>query len=497
MKTQILQLEPHDDVISTRDKMGWSQTSRILLVWPSRGRVLVRRLDLELLLRHNRSLGGQLALVTRDSEVRFHAKQLGIDVFNSVRQAQDTRWRRPYRHKIVSRRRVEQVPQELPSAPTRSENGAGLSAMARLGLFGLGVLALLSIAAVLLPSAEVAITPETRRQEITLSVEASPSVDRVNLSGLIPVRHVSVVLEGRDSLTPTGEIQVPEHRATGQVEFTNLTDDEISVPAGTVVSTPGASIRFTTDHEGQVPAGSGETLSLPVTAMAPGSVANLPADRIIGIEGPLGLSLVVSNPAPTQGGSDRSSPAPTPLDRSRLSNRLLSTLRDGAEIEIHNLLKPDDLLLGLAPAPSRILEETYNPPDDQPTSELILALRVEFQAQIVSGEDLEELARSALDANLAPGYSPQSGTLEIEHRTSPRMEDSGSAHWVLKAHRLIVAKLVESQALAATIGLSPAQAAERLQQNLPLGGPAEISLVPRWWPRLPFLPFRIHVTERR
>jgi hypothetical protein len=36
MKTQIIQLESHDDIISIRDKMGWSQTSRILLVWPEK-----------------------------------------------------------------------------------------------------------------------------------------------------------------------------------------------------------------------------------------------------------------------------------------------------------------------------------------------------------------------------------------------------------------------------------------------------------------------------
>ena len=92
MKTQILQLEPHDDVISARDKMGWGQTARVLLVWPNRGQILTRRVDLELLLRHSRSLGGQLALVTRDPDVRYHAKRIGIHVFKSVRQAQHTRW---------------------------------------------------------------------------------------------------------------------------------------------------------------------------------------------------------------------------------------------------------------------------------------------------------------------------------------------------------------------------------------------------------------------
>jgi hypothetical protein len=70
MKTQVLQLDPHDDIISTRDKLGWKQTGRILLVWPRKGHVLTRRLDLVLLARHTASLGAQLALITRDPQVR-------------------------------------------------------------------------------------------------------------------------------------------------------------------------------------------------------------------------------------------------------------------------------------------------------------------------------------------------------------------------------------------------------------------------------------------
>ena len=73
MKTQIIQLEAHDDIVSTRDKMGWSQTSRIVLVWPNKGKILDRRLDLVLLQRHSMLLGAQLALVTQEEEILFHA----------------------------------------------------------------------------------------------------------------------------------------------------------------------------------------------------------------------------------------------------------------------------------------------------------------------------------------------------------------------------------------------------------------------------------------
>jgi hypothetical protein len=69
LKTQLIPLETHDDVISIRDKMSWAKTPRMLLVWPAKGRVDVRPLDLTLLRRHATSLGAELGLVTRDAEI--------------------------------------------------------------------------------------------------------------------------------------------------------------------------------------------------------------------------------------------------------------------------------------------------------------------------------------------------------------------------------------------------------------------------------------------
>ena len=97
MKTQIILLEPHDDTISVKDKMEWSQTGRVVLVWPARAQLMDRRLDLVLLQRHSGFLGVQIALVTSDPEVRFNAGQLEIPVFRSVRKAQTGRWARKRR----------------------------------------------------------------------------------------------------------------------------------------------------------------------------------------------------------------------------------------------------------------------------------------------------------------------------------------------------------------------------------------------------------------
>src|SRR5512141_707146 len=94
MKTQIITLESHDDLISVRDKLSWAKTPRILLVWPKYEKVTLRLLDLKVLQRHADSLGARLGLVTRRSNVRRDAESLGIPVFRSTTDAQKEAW--PY-----------------------------------------------------------------------------------------------------------------------------------------------------------------------------------------------------------------------------------------------------------------------------------------------------------------------------------------------------------------------------------------------------------------
>src|SRR3990172_7820961 len=88
MKTQIITLESHDDLISVRDRLSWAKTPRILLVWPKYEQVTLRVLDLKILQRHADSFGAQLGLVTRRTNVRRDAESLGIPVFESTSAAQ-------------------------------------------------------------------------------------------------------------------------------------------------------------------------------------------------------------------------------------------------------------------------------------------------------------------------------------------------------------------------------------------------------------------------
>ena len=66
--------------------------------------------------------------------------------------------------------------------------------------------------------------------------------------------------------------------------------------------------------------------------------------------------------------------------------------------------------------------------------------------------------------------------------------------WTLYASRTLQAEISPAQAIALALGQPASQASQRLAEALPLAAPPELRLFPSWWPRLPFLPFRITVT---
>ena len=502
MKTQIIQLEAHDDTISVRDKMGWIQTGRVILVWPARGSILQRRLDLMLLLRHSQTLGVQIALVTHDPEVRFQARRLGIPIYKSVRQAQRARWRRAAKRKTISndkgkeaQHRAASIEYLLSDPLYRRREATKLSPQVRIGIFTLGVLSVLAIAAVLLPSAEIVILPEIKRQEVTLTISATDSVDKINLAGVLPIREIHRIVEGRASLQTTGEIDIPTGAATGEVIFRNLTDQPITIPAGTIVSDASSVHRFATEQAVYLRAGPGMEVNAPIKALSPGSSENLLPGRIQAVEGELGVLLTVENVERLTGGGSSPSPAPTPNDRILLHEQLTAILEENALQEMQDSLERGDILLEGTTKMVNSLTETYDPLDLQPASELELILQLEYQAQYVSAEDRAELASAVLDASLPEGYRPIPGTTTIEDLSQPRLVDETTLRWQIRFQRDIQADPPTNKAVGLVLGRRPQVASQLLTQNLPLSVPAQIKTTPTWWPVMPFIPLRIIVTR--
>lgn len=514
MKTQILQLDVHDDFISIRDKLGWRQAGRILLVWPERGYILDRQLDLLLLLRHSQVLGSQLALVTQDPKVREYAYQLDIPVFSDSHQAQKVIWRKRPRD---WQRLVKILPSPRPRSCSRNELETlrlqthptlppwVTHPITRSIFFTLGILSVLALVAFLLPGAQVILNPHTQDQSITFEVWAGVDIPTLNLSGALPAQLITVVIEGRDNLISSGSMQIPATPARGEVFFKNITDQNIEIPAGTMVITLDIPpIQFITKQTIVIPAGTEATVPVAVEAVFPGSSGNRPADNLVAVEGPLGLRLSVSNPQPTQGGAEQEITAPSAQDRIQLYNRLSAALQRSAMEELKGKLVPGDILLNPVPKLNQVIEKKYVPEETTPAETLELKLRLEFQTLIVSAQDLNRLALLVLEANLPKGYTADMGTkqsvgsqsMTYSNLTEPVWDSTADvARFQLQAKRSIRAMVPDSQVTRLVMGLPTAEAVQELEANLPLDGQPQIMLSPSWWPCLPYLPFRILVKQ--
>ncbi len=508
MKTQIIQLEPHDDVVSTRDKMGWSQTSRILLVWPTKGRLLERRLDLVLLQRHSFLLGAQLALVTQEAEILYNAHELGIPAFDNTKKAQSARWRvgRKRRPRSFRRKPLPDL-EELRDLAHPREGKWRDKPVVRISVFIISFLAVMAVLGALLPSSQISLSPTTKIQQIKLPVTASKDYSTLNLTGELPAHTISVVVEAQGSITTTGQIAVPQFPATGYVQFTNLTDHTVRIPSGTVVSTLGANpFRFTTTQAGLVVTGPGTTANVPVKALTPGSQGNLKSNSLQAIDGSLGLELSVTNPSDTFGGTDQPAPAPAPGDRTQLYNRLFTALRKTAanELELSASSTNEAISLQTGDFPilptltfSHILEQTYDPPSsgqNQPAEQLHLTLRLEFNALAVSDQDLNDLARPVLEANLPAGYLALPGTIQIQHLTTPELDSSGVAHWQIQFSQTLQTLISPERVIRTVQGKPVTRALKDMVDQLPLQALPKIRVEPAWWPYLPVLPLRISIT---
>ena len=545
MKTTIIQLDPHDDVISARDKISWSKAARVLLVWPRKGSVLERRVDLLLLLRHARHLGAQLALVSHSGEVKNNARELGIPVFETSLEAQRTAWRRPQR--AIRWRRLKRSRKPLDPQGLRKQREVVHATVpenrwTRIAAFAAGVLSLLALVVFFAPGARVELSPQRSAQQLDITLWAGPSIRAANPSGGLPAHPVTVVVEGRNQARSSGSASIPNQAASGEVLLTNLTDRAVNVPAGSVIrSAEDLPLRYVTTRAVQLPAGPGESRSVKVEAVLPGRQGNLPAGQVLAVEGPLGLSLTAENPAAISGGIDRTGPAPSQRDYRDLKESLLLRLQSNAVEEIAALAEPGQRLLEGTLVPRSIVEEHLEPPIGQPGDQLFLTLRVEFEAWMVEETDLQAVAQAALDANLPDDLRPVPGSLEVSFLEPAAREgedvlallsapskseaplpgsepdagesgaasaeaaasvggliaidDTETARWPARVKRQVEADWSEQDAVRAVLGRPVDEAARILAAALPLAGEPRIEVYPSWWPRMPFLPFRLEMVR--
>jgi hypothetical protein len=494
MKTQVIQLDPHDDVISIRDKMTWVRTPRLLLVYPKRGAALARTLDLLLLQRHATSLGVHLGLVAASAEVRQRARELDIPVFTSALAAQKADWPETAR-KLKLRRKGERPDLRQMRLEARPAPAAWTELPAvRLFFFSLAVLALLAMLLVFLPSATVSLSPTLESQTLTINLSASPDVTAVSAAEGLPARSTSLALTGTKKFSVTTRASVPDQYAEGTAQFQNLTLSVVGIPAGTVIqSLDNPPVRFVTLEDRVIAGEVGRTMDIPVRAVEPGLAGNLTTGSLVVVEGVLGPSLSVTNPEPTAGGTEKVTNIALAEDRSRLHDALLTELRQQAIDELSAALEPGSMILPGTILPSAGVTETFSPAPGETGATLTLTISGEFAAQYVTGSDLRLLENAILDTSLPAGYESLPDTLTQSRVGEPITGADGVTRWTVNLYRSMHPRLDTELAAQMIQGRARADAINILKNNFGLRSEPVIEIAPPFWPWLPVTALRISV----
>lgn len=491
MKTKIITLETHDNLISVRDKLSWAKTPRILLVWPKYENVSLRLLDLKVLQRHADSLGAQLGLVTRLNKVKRDAESLNIPVFDSSASAQKDVWAVP-----APRKRRLPKPPQLDLRKKRDElapkQSAWIKSLAgRVITFAIGVLSVLVLAGIFVPRAQVTLNPESKNISAVIPVQASLTFNSVSLNGDIPAKEIFITVDVKKTKTITSRIAIPKTKAKGFVRFENLSSSEVTIPAGTIVTTEDL-IRYETLNRALLLGGVNKVVEVAVQAVNAGEVGNVNAEKIILIEGPLGLSMTVSNPESTSGGEDENAIGANENDRALLHEEVLNELRLKAEVEIKKQIAEKDYLLVDTIELTNILVEEFSPAENIASDSLTLIMQADFSARYLLADDIQALTNSFLSASLPQDFI-FIDEMQFELIDKPLTDSDGVTRFQLQASQNTVKQVDVLQVFYLIRGHHIQTAQNELKDFFVLRDEPQIEIMPSWWKWMPLIPFNISV----
>lgn len=488
------------------------QADRLLFVVPSK--LTLTPADLRILRREAVARGVGLALLTSNVRLRQEAARVGISTFRSRWWAARAPW-----HKLrpEPRNRARPVGGALavapypaglysPRPPSRFRPAPFLRAFVRrhspwwdtlgLTLVLLAILAgLLAGLMVLIPAAEITVTPAAEPIQVTVAMRAIQDAQTDAEAGIVPARALSAQVTGEGRIPTTGRRFEPSARARGQVVFVNRTSRPITVPAGTVVATAtGNNVRFATTEE--LPLAPNGRASVPIEALLPGPGSNVRAGTITQVEGPLALSLLVANDTPTTGGNVAKVGVVTEEDKAQLQALLFDELKQKAFEKLNERLEAGSFI-----PPKSVsylaLSPTFTPFVGDVSPDLYLNMSVQAVGLAVDTQAGNRVALARLQAAMPPGTRLISDTVRYIPGAVV-MENPQAVRFSITAEGTLLRGVDTDSVRMAVLGLTPEKATAVLAERFPLARPPAVSLGPDWLPyvvpvNLPMLPWRIRV----
>jgi hypothetical protein len=509
MKLHVVALESYDDVASVRDRLSFVRAEQVLLVYPKQQLepVLSRKLDLVLIQREAARRGLQLALVTTDPAVIEAAADLSISTFSSVRGSQRRAWKTPRGNVFTP---AANRPANQPDARTLRLHASRLKVLSpqqrrnRQLLSLLLTISLITFAVVggylFLPSATLTLYPAQAQIDTQISLTADAALASIDVvARRLPARWETIEVESQASAPTTGIEDVPTSLASGIVQFQNLIESAVEIPAGTFLTSTGAKpARFRTLETAVLFAGVGQTASVlaQATEESAGPVGNIEANLVVNVEGDLGRLVAVRNPEPMRGGLVREQGIVAEADTEALLLLGRQKLRQDSLTYFAAALGNDQYIV---PDSVSILNDgseapTFNAFVGDVADTLTLNLRARVRALVVDESLVRQALIALLSAQIPAGRQLLLPSIQYK-RTSSSIAGDGQVVLGFSLAANMAAVISAEEVRQQVAGLDTESAAFLLNRNwlLDANRPPTFALWPAFFGRLPLLPARIEV----
>jgi len=492
---EIVYLEPEDTSAAIRERLMAADSDSVLLVVPKVCPGLDSLVDLKLLARRAIASDKRVALVTGSRELREIAQSVGFPAFSSTAWARRSKWwekrgvRASLRKSVPRESRGRAVPKPTPSR-VETLGGQLVLAVAFIGM----VVFMGLLAVVFVPEATVTVHPVLYPVSTTLTVVASPDLESIDfISVRVPARVAETEIIGNEEIATTAVRDEPEARATGEVVLTNRRSEATTVMSDTIVATSGGTtIRFRTMDGVTLPPGLGGRGRVPIEAIEAGPSGNVPAYSINRVEGPMDRQVNVINVAPTEGGGMSQVRYVTNADKDQLRESSLHHLKeDGYAALVAQLAEAE--ILPHESLQAFVLSETYDKFPGEVADSLGLHMRALVRGTVIDSEDVELLGLRLLQFEVREGFTLLSGETEVRLSEVSEVDYDGTLVFEMTAEGLSWVEVDELEIRESLRGKSVGSAEDYLARHLSLVGEPRVKVSPKWWNRLPWLPFRITV----
>ena len=491
MKTTLIQIDPHDDLTSIKDKMTWAKSPRMLLFFPHGYPVDQSPLTMKLIRRYAETNGSRVALITRDRMMREIAEEQEIPCFTSAPQAEKKSWGTAESRKPLGAfkgiEKISAIRGEVQQSPKSSRFSLAQKFISITLLIGIGVISSLFF----IPSATVTVYPVLIDQVVDYQVVLDPNVTEVGIAGVLPAGSISIEVSGELSVDSTGKVVVPKTKATGEITITNLTTKRVLIPRGTVVSTGGLSpVEFYLTSEVSLAAVTGAQTAATIEAVNVGESGNV-ANGMVTLIGGLDNVVSINNSEPTSGGTEQSFPTPAEGDYKILQDKLHAQLISDCNEKILGESEEGTILIGNSIKLGQEISRNEIPSIGEPSDRATLTLTMSCSAITYTLEDEKMLAKIILDQNLGNRLKPLNDIIQTKQTSGATVVNVQSYTWKGHASRLLMPSF-EKQDLLSLISGKPIEEAKNFifqafeQEKAPV-----VVIAPVWWSRLPWLPNRI------